>query len=99
MAVFVVDKFRKRKLLKKQEKRLGWKNNVNSAKVLMLTSVVMPYSNSSNVFMKKKRRKKWKQEKITEREEGEESKFKALVFNMSRNAIEKYEKHLEVDLN
>ena len=33
--------------------------------MLTLTSVVMPYSNISNVFMKKKRMKKWKQEKIT----------------------------------
>ena len=64
-AAFAVDKFRKMKLLKKQEKRLGWKNNVLNPKVLTLSSVLMPYSNISNVFMKKKRMKKWKPEKIT----------------------------------
>ena len=64
-AAFAVDKFRKMKILKKQEKRLGWKNNRNATKVLTLTCVLMPYSNISNVFMKKKRMKKWKPEKIT----------------------------------
>ena len=64
-AAFAVDKFRKTKILKKQKRRLGWKKDMNTPKVLILSSVVMPYSNISNVFMKKKRMKKWKPEKIT----------------------------------
>ena len=64
-AAFAVDKFRKIKILKKQEKRLGYKNTKNASTDLMLSSVIMPYSNVSNVFMKKKKVKKWKMEKIT----------------------------------
>ena len=57
-AAFAVDKFRMMKILKKQEGRLGWKSDMNTPIVLTLTSVVMPYSNISNVLMKKKRMKK-----------------------------------------
>ena len=69
-AAFAVDKFKKKKILKKQEKRLGIVKNKTEGKSVKkpfkpLVDLLIPYSNISNVFLKKKKIKKWKIEKIT----------------------------------
>ena len=70
-AALAVDKFRKIKIRKKQEKRLSLKSTNRAIlkslapKPTTFQSVAMPFSNISSVFMKKKKSKNLKQEKIT----------------------------------
>ena len=64
-AALAADRFLKIRLLKKQEKRLRLRRMKKGLQPKMHSLVVMPYSNISNMFMKKKKKTSTKPEKIT----------------------------------
>ena len=88
-AALAADRFLKIRLLKKQEKRLGLRRMKKEVQPKIHSLVVMPYSNISNMFMKARKKKKTKPEKITLKSLKESME----TFNSSEKRITKGKGH------
>ena len=88
-AALAADRFLKIRLLKKQEKRLGLRRMKKEVQPKIHSLVIMPYSNISNMFMKARKKKKTKPEKITLKSLKESME----TFNSSEKRITKGKGH------